>query len=370
MEYPDAIAGLLLALAAIESALLYAIYRRRISNKVLYVGAAVVILCSWVSPAFISLDPYTYAAYAAMGRDAYNRHAVPMSGQYRVVSDAFATDGGVPRSPYGPLWLVLSGIVTRPFPTLVEQALAFRFVGTLALFALLAACKRLGFDTRMMAILALNPAIATQYVMNGHNDLLGIAALAVGAAVLNRSKVFAVVSIAAAGLIKLPLAVVALPVFAAIKTPQIRVLCVFVTLMLVATCSMVGGGSEYVAALAVHLPYAGFTGLLAAATSIAAAATIVSALMNSRRFPSSVWLFPLAGSYPTPWYTFWGFGYAVGSRAAMEHLLIFLPIAAFVIDAMFIRIWTITLLMPALIVWLLWATFARWLGFYDRKRLQ
>ena len=117
----------------------------------------------------------------------------------------------------------------------------------------------------------------------------------------------------------------------------------FLTLSL----SWISGGPHYFSAVASHLPARGLYGALGTTVAMLAVILLLLAFLRPRRLKTAVWLFPMMGSYPTPWYCAWGFGYALASRRVLGYLLVFAPLAASLVDTMFMRDWSLFIVVPA-----------------------
>jgi hypothetical protein len=347
MQYPNAVSAVFLTLSALQCVLLWEIYRRAVDGRVLLVAAVTMLALSLAAPSLISFDPYSYAADAYLGRAAYIAQTA-LPGEYRVVSEAFSY-GAVPPAPYGPLWLLIARVATAWLPTLLSKLLALRIFGALCLISVVAAMKRLGLPRRLLVVTMLNPALALLYVMNAHNDLCAVALIAWAAVWLFRSRVAAVVLIAAAALIKLPFAILALPVLRPIQPAALRAGYAFIILVLALGLSWVTGGREYFSALAAHAPTISFVNALNLAAGLAALAAVITAAVNRPKLRSAVWLMPMMGSYPTPWYFTWGFGYAVRRHRVLAYLMILLPIASAVVDTTFMQVWSLLVVVPLLV---------------------
>jgi hypothetical protein len=357
MEHPDAVAALIIAIGVAQCALLWAVYRNPPKATYLWIAATAFLALSLAEPALISFDPYSYAADAFLGQGSYGVVNASLPDPYRVVNQAFA-GSAVPRSPYGPLWLLLSQGVSLPLPTLFFKTMAFRAIGALSLAGLVAALWTLYRSTRICALAALNPALYLQYVMNGHNDLFATACVAWAAAIVKRSAAGAVLLLVAAACVKLPFALLGLPVLASIPVIRTRAVAALSTIAASLAVSWFAAGAGYFRAIFVHLPSFDAFRALGAAVAAAAVVVLIDGVARSRRYNAAAWLFPLAGSYPTSWYGIWGLGYALARQGAVAYLLIFLPLFAALIDVMFIRIWTIEFVVPAVMACCLLSAYA------------
>ncbi len=346
----EVLSAFMVSLAFAQSLCLLAIYRRRASRAVVAAAASIVILLSLSEPAFISPDAYSYVADVMLGTAAYAPTAVPLGGEYRVINDAL----GLPlsASPYGPLWIEITAVVTGAAPSLLAKLLALRVFGVLMLIAFLAALNALRLPSRIITVAALNPALALQYVANAHNDLFCIACVAWAAVIARRMPLVSMAAVVAAALVKLPFAAFGLPAFFGVVSPRLRWLYVGGAVVCAITLSWLLAGAAYFRAVLSHVPAHTPAGALGFAVSICALAAVISAVVRRRRFETAAWLFPLAGSYATPWYVAWGSGYAIASRRALGYLLVFLPIASTLVDTAFMQLWTL-ILVPFLTIFAL-----------------
>ncbi len=342
------IAAAMLALAAVQSFALLALYRSAPSRRLIFAGVAVLVVLSFVAPAFISPDPYAYVGDALLGSGSYGPPHRDLPGEFALVNRFFASP--MLPAPYGPLWIAIARIVADPFPSLLGKLLAFRALGAVSFVAFLAALRALGAPRRIVAVAALNPGLAMQYVSNAHNDLLGIAAIVLAAALLRRNAVAACGLVVVAALIKLPFAILGLPIFAAVESRVARYACAGAILASAIAISWFGAGAGYFQGLAIHVPEVGVVHLLNAAVGIAALAAIAVAFLGGRRLFSATYLMPMMGSYIASWYVTYGVPYALGRRRILGGLLVTLPFAAILLDAKFMTVWTYAMVVPGVVV--------------------
>jgi hypothetical protein len=339
MAHPDAIEIALLVLAFVESYLLFALFRAKASPVVLAAGTAAMLVLSLAAPAFISPDPYAYAGDAMLGRGAYTPPRTAFSGEYALINRFFQAP--MLSAPYGPLWIALARLFTAGAPALLAKLLALRLLGAASFVALLAALRAYGVPPRLLAIAAMNPAILQQYVADAHNDLLGIVMVVAAAALIRKRRALLATGVtAAAGLVKLPFTVLALPIFAGVERRPLRYACAFSAIALAALVSWLAGGAAYFHGLNVHVPTPGPVYALNAAVSIAALFMLGSAAIGSRRRYSGVWLIAMMSSYIATWYAAYGLPYALARHRLLAYLLIALPFACALVDAKFMRPWT------------------------------
>jgi hypothetical protein len=337
-----------LLLAAIQTLFLVVLYRCKISTPVLVFGTASTLVLSLCAPALTSFDLYGYVHDAILGRAAYAPPSVAFTGEYRVFDAWF---GKPSPTLYGPLWIPVVQLVTAVPATLLGKMLALRFFSAALALAFLALMRAVGHPVRILAVIGINPAFAFLTVANAHNDLLVIAIVA-GAALLMRARPpIALGLLVVAGLIKLPYALLGLPVIAYLRSPAQRIAgCVAVPVATV-VLSWLGGGGLYESTLA---RYAGrFDEALVAhgAVVVAAIAVIASTQIASRRFRTAVWLMPSLGSFRLPlvfpWYTLFGVPYAMPRRNVMRYLFVSLPFVSALVTPEFATLWTFFLIIPA-----------------------
>ena len=347
-KHPDATAAALLALGALQSFSLLGLYRSAAQRRVLFAGAAALLLLSMAAPAFISPDPYAYVGDALLGAASYAPPHSDLPGEFALINHFFTTP--MLPAPYGPLWIAIARLVANPFPSLLEKLLAFRALGAASFVAFLAGLRALRVPRRILAVAALNPGLAMQYVASAHNDLLGIAAIVIAAALLRRNAVAACGLVVVAALIKLPFAILGLPILAAVPRRGARYACAIAILSGAVAVSWFGAGAGYFQGLAVHVPEVGFVHLLNAAVSVAALVAIAVAFLGGRRLRNAVWLMPMMGSYIASWYVTYGVPYALARRRILGSLLVLMPFAALLLDAKFMRAWTYAAVVPAIVI--------------------
>jgi len=206
--------------------------------------------------------------------------------------------------------------------------------------------RALRVPRRILAVAALNPGLAMQYVAGAHNDLLGIAAIVVAAALLRRSAVVACGLVVVAALIKLPFAILGLPILARCRPAPLGTL----ALSRSSRAPLPSPGSAPAPAIFKASPCtfrkSGFVHLLNAAVSVAALVAIAVAFLGGRRLRNAVWLMPMMGSYIASWYVTYGVPYALARRRILASLLVLMPFAALLLDAKFMREWTFAASFP------------------------
>jgi hypothetical protein len=335
--YENLVAGAMLYLSAFQSYALLALYRQVPSRTTVRIGCGVMLVLSCAAPALTSFDLYGYVHDAQLGFAAYRPPNVPFSGEYRVFDLWF---GKPSATPYGPLWLVVAGLVTSVAPTLFGKLMALRVFGVLVYLGVLAGLRALGLPSRIQNVFALNPGLMFQYVANGHNDMLAIAVLVCAAAVVRTRASLAFGLIAVAALLKLPYALLGLPIVAAVRPVRVRVAGGIAMFAAVAAISWICGGSGYLDTLTEHGAENAFL-VMRKVSDVVAVALILLAAAGGRRLRSGVWSIPTLGAIIFPWYFVWGFPYALGRRRILGYLLVCFPFASMLAGNPFVLPWDI-----------------------------
>ena len=339
IAHPDLVEAAMLLLGAIETYALLGLYRTRISFALIAAGFAGLTLISIASPAFVSPDAYAYVGNAVLGLQSYAPPAGDLPGAYAVVNRLFGTP--LPPAPYGPLWLAIARGVAAIAPTLGLKLLALRFFCAACFGGLLLALRAAGVSQRVLALAALNPAIAQQYVADAHNDLLAIVLVVTGAVLVRYGRMAAAAGvIAVAGLVKLPFVVLALPIFAYGRSRWAGYAAGTCAIAAALAVSWLSAGAPYFRGLMVHVPLPGPQFAANAAVTLVALTLLGSATIGGRRFRSAVWILPMAASYVAPWYATYGVPYALARRRIIAYLLVGLPLACALVDVKFMRAWT------------------------------
>ena len=332
------VAAAMLYLAAFQSYALLALYRQEPARTAVGIGCGIMLLLSCAAPALTSFDLYLYVRDALLGFAAYRPPNVPFLGAYHV----FDLWLGTPRPMlYGPLWPIVAGLVTSLAPTLFAKLMTLRALGLLSFLAVLAGLRAFGVPSRILNVFALNPGLMLQYVANGHNDLIAIAALVWAAAVVRKRASLAFGLIAIAGLFKAPFVLLGLPIVAAVRSVRLRVAGSIAAFVAVAAISWLGAGNGYFKTLAEYgaKNVAPFVGQI---SGFIAVALIVLAAAGGRRLRSGVWIVPALGAILFPWYFVWGLPYALARRRVLGYLLVCFPFAA-MLAGPFVLPWAVVL---------------------------
>ena len=338
MAHPAAVAALTIALAAGQSYALLALFRSRATPAPLIAGCGAMLVLSLAAPALTNGDAYAYVGNALLGAAAYAPPATAFPGEYGVINAMWH----VPMTPttYGPLWLVVVRVATSAAPALAGKLFALRAYGALLFLATVAGLRVLGLPSRILAVVALNPAMQLEFVANAHNDMTAIALIVAAACFARRLPVASVALIAAAGLVKIPYVLLGLPVLAAVPDKRARVAMAGATIGAVAVISWLAGGAPYIHALTTHVAGSPSQDAIHVIAALAALAAIGVALMGGRRLRAAAWLMPSLGAYIDSWYLMWGFPYALGRRRVLASFAIWFPLVAALVDLTIVQLWT------------------------------
>ena len=274
-------------------------------------------------------DIYAYVGFA-VNPHPYHPETTPLPVADRVVS--LVWDGALPPSPYGPLWTAISHALVRGTSDLGRQLALFRGLGLAALVLCAVALERTGRPAAA-ALLILDPATWDVYVIQAHNDIVGILLLIVAIA-FRRRVVVAVACVALAGAIKLPLLGIGLVVFAALPSLRTRVAAGASAVALGLTLTLGLGGRDFLWALErttqiyPHSVTLAENVLHAALVAVALAA-IAAAVLGRRFFWGAPWSFVAFGQFTAEQYLGWGIPYALLDGTAGTIYLAFLPLSAF-----------------------------------------
>jgi hypothetical protein len=323
-----------LLLSLTESALLLALYRllrgkHATRPVVIVLGVAFVVLASLAvaSPVANSSDLYGYVGFALQPATAYAPVTVPFTGDHAVIDTIFGNPR--PAAWYGPLWIGFTHVLLLPFGSLVAQLAALRALEVAALATCIVLMHRTGTSLGVLAVLAVNPAVFDVWVVDGHNDLFGVA-LIVAAGAAQRRPALRIALVASAGLVKLPLVVIGAIVFGdeALVVRRIAYACASVVVAL--ALSYAFGGASYLT----HLLAASETrhtqpeATLHVVCAFTAAVVLGAGLVGLRRSIGAAWIWRAMAAFPAPWYAVWGLPYALASGAAAT-LLVAEPLDAY-----------------------------------------
>lgn len=347
---PTSVHLALVAVGALESAVLFALYRalraRRavvVERVALALAVAAMLLLALNARALIGFDLYAYLGYAKLAtlHAAYAPPPVRFPGAFGAINDMWGTP--LVASYYGPLWIALDRLAVGGATTLGGAVYSLRLLEVVP-FAAIAVTLALRGGAAFAALFALNPIVHVLFVTNGHNDLVGIALVLIALALAARVPFAAAVLVGAAGLVKLPFAATALVVFAGRGTVARRAGWVALALAVAAGGSLLLGGSDYAHALAFRLhqvSHSHVTLTVLTGKAIRAGLLLVALLALSAAFArgivwrSASWSFAALSSTVYPWYLAAALPYAALERGALASFLILFPLAGALLENAF-----------------------------------
>ncbi|GAC1307897.1 MAG: hypothetical protein NVSMB21_12490 [Vulcanimicrobiaceae bacterium] len=306
------------ALGALESIALGLIFLALANGVVvrartLAAAVASLAVVSLLAPVLSTTDPYEYVATGLLGLGAY---APP--------HDAFA---GTPYAPYartvpltgviyGPLWVIVDTVQTSLGSTIAAKIEALRLTNVLFVFAFLAVLRACRVERAVLAVIALDPALWYYTVANPHADIQGLLLLASASYAARRSNVaWAIVFVAAAGLIKLPYVVIGGAMLVPLRGPLRRIAVWATAIGLVLAISYVVRGHAYaqdVSTFATVKSVSNWSNAWIVFLPVVVAA-VFALLAFERSSRAIALLFNQAGPIAAPWYLYWGLPYALAS---------------------------------------------------------
>ncbi len=318
-------------LAVLESALLLAIFIvvRRIDCRQRSVIALAVLTALCMSAlAFGSRvacsDLYAYVAQALVWPHQYAPPAIPFAGDAAHLNFMWGTP--IVPSPYGPLWNAIGAIAIAGTHAFWQQTLAFRWLGFASLALCVSCVWRLLGASAAALLFAINPALYDRYLIRANNDLSGVALILLAALARQRTWL-AVLLVAAAGTIKLPLLLAGLVVFWDKPSLRQRLGPALCALALGLAASLAFGGVDYIRALqSTYATYDHGPSTVQQALhwtlALVALAAIGLALWRRRFVLGLDWSFLSFGQYPLSQYLAWCLPYVlVGSASPFPFLI-------------------------------------------------
>ncbi len=293
-------------------------------------GIGVSLCFGFAVPALGSGDIYAYAGYTLLA-DPYRLQHEHFAPAFRAVESVWS----YPMIPsvYGPLWTALSHAAAGSLPTLRERLYALRALAIVAFAFVAFAYARLRDTPTALVLLAANPALVDQYVVDAHNDLWGIGfvllALSPGARTIVR-----VALLVAAGSIKLPLILPAAVVFANARSLAVRILapCAAVGIALAIAFALHADASRTVALQTGYRSILPGVAIAHYVLGIVCVALVAIAVLWGRFARFGGFSTVALGINPNPWYLGWGFPYAIAARQDRAFLIAF-PVVASLADS-------------------------------------
>ena len=303
-----------------------------------------------------SADMYAYVGFTLLGTHAYAPQGGAFAGEYSLINAWWHTP--LVSAPYGPLWLAAAAGAGAFGHTLFAKIVVLRLLGVLALLGTAGVLAALKIPPRIVALVALNPALIFEFIANVHNDLFAVLLLLLARYATGRGAVLGgTILAAAAGLVKLPFLLFAALAFVPLSSPLRRLRAYGITLALGLSVSWFAGGRPYLAALhrAADEGSGGhaLAALLGASTIVKAVAVGSIALALGGGFVEGcAWTLPALSALVHPWYLCWTFPYAVGSQTALRNVAVALPIAMLVTDTALGNGFAATVVATAAYLWL------------------
>jgi hypothetical protein len=339
-----------------SSVALYVLYgslqapsRRAPGYAIVIVAGLLMALEALAAPGLGSTDPYLYAVYGEVGLHSYGSQPlhVPCA-----ASPAAVWCSG-PKLPalYGPLYLVYVHALLHAGGPVVRRIELLR-LSNLGWFAvLLVLLRALRIPGPIIALAALNPLILAQYVGDAHNDIIPIDATLLGIAAARRYPAFGFVCGLAAGLLKLPFALLVSVVFLRLPLKQ-RLMWSIATVMSAIVLTLAWGGLPYLQSVAYYREYYPFFASVAQRCVVfAALGFLLFALLRRRISLLGAYAIPALGAGSTyPWYALWSLPYMQWEPAQCALYFIALPATGFLMETPFQMplLWAVLILALAL----------------------
>ena len=272
-----------------------------------------------------SPDVYAYVGFAKLGMAAFHPPHELFTGEYERIN-RFWGNPLVP-CPYGPLWIAIARAAMWPAHSLAESILALRIVNVVAIASIVTMLARATKNFTLVAAFALNPAIIEEFVVDGHNDIVGVAFL-FAALFAVRSPIAKIVLVAAAICVKLPFLLVGAVVFVNYASRRRRI-GYFAAASAIGIAGSVGfAGPDFVRAVvlstkmhAVPEPWVSVTHLLCVAVVLGA---ILRVFFVGRIAVGAAPAFVGLGVLPFPWYLIWALPVAAAA-GTLAPMLVALP---------------------------------------------
>jgi hypothetical protein len=337
---------IIIATACAQTLLLYLFYRNsegvRSYRSLIGLGVAVFTFLSVI----VAVDPnWDIAAYIGYGKaatwgEAY--HPVPVTYHNHGFEQINAEWG--PRLPglvYGPLWLAVDRLLVTNAPTYAIAQLILRVFNAALLLAIFALLLRLKIPGRIVALVALNPALYTYYVVQAHNDLLPIALVIAAMAMAKRYPIVAAIVAGSAGLVKISFLLVSPTAYVGRRSFSVAVGLFALGVAVTVLGSVLFGGTAYYEAMVAtggrrlfersDLSHTIGT-LLRAAAALVSVAALIYAAVRRRFIAAGTYGFAALGPIIYPHYLGWCVPYALRATTFTAAFFISLPALSRIID--------------------------------------
>jgi hypothetical protein len=300
-----------------------------------FIAAILCILALW-SPGLSSADVFGYVGLGMLGAHPFDRPAHFFTGEYA----HFFTKYPLRPTIYGPLWVALNAWVVGFGSSFAGKVLALRVLGAGLMLVLGRLCWVYGRSRALTAAVLLNPMLWMQFVVNAHNDLLAVTLVVSGVALAaGRRPVWAVLPIAAGGLVKLPFLILGAVAFGRLGARRAIFYSAGAVALALAVSALLGGGPYFEALLTTAAQRgAGMDVILQASKAIMALTPLcVTAYVVLRGVypPFAGWLYPALAPILFPWYLVWAVPYALAARSGALLTLLALPVLATLVDTIY-----------------------------------
>ncbi len=358
---PASLHAATIAIAVVQTLVLIVLYRALRDREVgtaeraaLAVASLAMAVVALGARAIEGFDAYALAGYAKLGpAHAYAPPAAPFTGAFAAVSAIW----GVPMRPAvdGPGAIALLAPLIGHAQTLGAAIFTLRWWGVIALAAIVAILALRGAAPALLALVALNPALALVYVVDAH-DAVG-PALALGAlATAPAWPLAAALLVACAAVLHPPLAATALAVFAVAGNARRAIAYLALTVILAFAGIALLGGPVYLAGLGAQVRDALFAAplapgsLLRHAMLVVAAVALIVVFVRRVVWSRATWSLLALDGLVAPSSLLWPLPYAALARGASVELLVLLPLASALLDPAFTHVGLGQVAMAAMLV--------------------
>lgn len=343
--------ALMIVAGLVQAAVLGALLRygrvRGAGAAAIVAGALLMAGCALSVAGGPDADAAAYAGYARL--PSFSQAYAPPAREFRgggfqVINAHWGRR--LPPLDYGPLWLAFDRLTLRGTRTFAQALLVMRLTNLACLAGLALLVRTFREGDRLWAAVALNPALYFYFVIEPHNDVMPLLLVVAGSVVARTRPWLGALLGGAAGLMKIPFALLAL--FGAPSGRPVRqrvgYLAVLVGVLAAgswlsvkygyasallfagrtAEGSRYGGGPLHDAGIAAHV--------LAAAIALAAAVAAFARGAFAGRLTLS---FSALGAVFYPWYLAWCLPYAMRVEGCALVFLAALPALSHVLDPIF-----------------------------------
>ena len=340
--WPSALLGALAVTETLLLAVMYCAARQRPPSNWEWRATAAICACALgaavAAPAMTSPDPFMYFSFAKIGFASF------AASPHLIHTPDLPLGSWCQRlllpSAYGPLFVTYERALLGGVHDPVIAVYVLRGTNALWLLAAVLLLHRVGAPASVLPLMALNPTVLFQYVAGAHNDIVTICLILAAVSVEGAGPALTAALVVAAGLVKLPFAVIGALAF--VREPSLarRIAYAAGALALTLAISYLWAGRAYFEALSYyHSLLSPSSDRLQILVTVVALAAICVAIFTRRFAGVGAFAFPtLSVSEMQPWYALWGLPYAVREHRHLALFLILLPPAGFLMDDSISRI--------------------------------